>query len=139
MAGRVHTGNSVFRVDHCLSLAALVVLFSDPSRHLRRISIACAAAFLGVWIEKGMGLIIPGFIPSTLHEMVEYTPTLIGMRVSWGVWALGLIVLTVGLKIAAVIFSAAEVSGIHPVGSGDVSGVMPLPSYCSSEARLGCR
>ncbi len=31
-------------------------------------------AFAGVWIEKGMGLIIPGFVPSTLHEVVEYVP-----------------------------------------------------------------
>lgn len=30
---------------------------------------------VGIWIEKGMGLIIPGFVPSTLHEWVEYVPS----------------------------------------------------------------
>jgi uncharacterized membrane protein YqaE (UPF0057 family) len=37
--------------------------------------IACILAFIGAWIEKGMGLIVPGFIPSTLHEIVEYSPS----------------------------------------------------------------
>jgi hypothetical protein len=35
---------------------------------------ALVATFVGVWIEKGMGLIVPGFIPSTLHEIVPYAP-----------------------------------------------------------------
>lgn len=60
----------------------------------------CVFAFLGIWIEKGMGLIIPGFIPSTLHEIVEYSPSLIEWKVSAGIWAFGLMVLTVALKIA---------------------------------------
>jgi molybdopterin-containing oxidoreductase family membrane subunit len=37
---------------------------------------------VGIWIEKGMGLIIPGFIPSTLHEMAEYTPSLMEWKIT---------------------------------------------------------
>jgi Ni/Fe-hydrogenase subunit HybB-like protein len=55
--------------------------------------------FVGVWIEKGMGLIVPGFIPSTLHEIVPYTPSLTEWKVMAGVWALGLLILTVALKV----------------------------------------
>ncbi len=61
---------------------------------------ALVATFVGVWIEKGMGLIIPGFIPSTLHEIVPYAPTLAEWKVTAGVWALGLMVFTVALKVA---------------------------------------
>jgi Ni/Fe-hydrogenase subunit HybB-like protein len=70
---------------------------------------ACCLAFVGAWIEKGMGLIVPGFIPSTLHEIVEYTPSLTEWKVSAGIWAFGLMVLTVLLKIAIEVFNRQAV------------------------------
>ena len=66
---------------------------------------ACSLAFVGVWIEKGMGLIVPGFIPSQLHEIVEYAPSLTEWRVTAGIWAFGLMIYTVALKIAVPILS----------------------------------
>jgi Ni/Fe-hydrogenase subunit HybB-like protein len=63
------------------------------------LNVACVMAFVGVWIEKGMGLIVPGFIPSTLHEIVEYAPTHVEWKVTAGIWALGLMILTVLIKI----------------------------------------
>ena len=62
--------------------------------------VACVLAFVGMWIEKGMGLIIPGFIPSTLHEIVEYTPSLAEWKITAGIWALALMVYTLGVKAA---------------------------------------
>lgn len=67
--------------------------------------IACVLCIIGIWIEKGMGLIIPGFIPSTLHEIVEYTPSLVEWKVTAGIWAFGFLILTVLLKLIAVVFS----------------------------------
>jgi molybdopterin-containing oxidoreductase family membrane subunit len=61
---------------------------------------ACVAAFAGVWIEKGMGLIIPGFVPSTLHELVEYVPSMAEWKITAGIWAVGFMVLTIAIKIA---------------------------------------
>ncbi len=79
-----------------------VFIFLSPLvfRYRAALMIACAFAFLGAWIEKGMGLIVPGFIPSTLHEIVEYTPSLAEWKVSVGIWAFGLMVLTLLLKMA---------------------------------------
>ena len=74
---------------------------------------ACVTAFSGVWIEKGMGLIIPGFVPSTLHEVVEYSPSLTEWKISAGIYAAGLMVLIVLLKIALPVFSG-EVSVARP-------------------------
>ncbi|MFN0058486.1 MAG: sulfate reduction electron transfer complex DsrMKJOP subunit DsrP [Planctomycetota bacterium] len=67
---------------------------------------ACAAAFVGIWIEKGMGLIVPGFIPSTLHEIVEYQPSIVEWKVSLGIWAFGLMIYIVAIKIAIAVFTA---------------------------------
>ncbi len=61
---------------------------------------ACLMAFVGAWIEKGMGLIIPGFIPSTLHEIVEYAPSQLEWKVTVGIWAFGLMVFTIAIKAA---------------------------------------
>jgi molybdopterin-containing oxidoreductase family membrane subunit len=68
---------------------------------------ACLMCIVGIWIEKGMGLIIPGFIPSTLHEIVEYTPSLVEWKVTVGIWAFGLMVLTIMLKLISTVFSGA--------------------------------
>jgi molybdopterin-containing oxidoreductase family membrane subunit len=47
-----------------------------------------------------MGLIIPGFVPSTLDQLVEYQPSLMEWQITAGIWAFGLMVYTVALKIA---------------------------------------
>jgi molybdopterin-containing oxidoreductase family membrane subunit len=61
---------------------------------------ACLVLFVAVWVEKGMGLVVPGFVPSPLGEIVEYSPTWVEMVVTAGVWAMGLFVLTVLVKVA---------------------------------------
>ena len=52
-----------------------------------------------------MGLIVPGFIPSTLHEIVEYSPSLVEWKVTAGIWAFGFLLLTVMLKLVATVFT----------------------------------
>jgi len=61
---------------------------------------ACAAAVLGVWVEKGMGLVIPGFVPSPLGEVVDYVPSFTEFCVSAGIWAMGAFIYTLLLKAA---------------------------------------
>ncbi len=88
-----------------LNLAsAALVLLPRARTDLRVLSTACVCAFTGVWIEKGMGLIVPAFVPSTLHEVIEYAPSVTEWKVSVGIWAFGLMVLTVALKIAIRVF-----------------------------------
>jgi hypothetical protein len=56
------------------------VLFLMPSavrNNMKLLPIPCAMAFAGIWIEKGMGLIVPGFIPSPIGEVTEYYPTFV--------------------------------------------------------------
>ncbi len=88
-------------------IAAAIFLSPRIFRSTPLLIVACLLAFVGSWIEKGMGLIVPGFIPSTLHEIVEYLPSLTEWKVSAGIWALGLMVLTVLLKMARTVFNDA--------------------------------
>jgi molybdopterin-containing oxidoreductase family membrane subunit len=81
-------------------IAAFLFLLPGIMQHKWTLMFACAAAFIGIWIEKGMGLIIPGFVPSTLHQLVEYQPSLAEWQITAGIWAFGLMVYTVALKIA---------------------------------------
>jgi Ni/Fe-hydrogenase subunit HybB-like protein len=78
------------------------VLFIIPSTRRNRVTlnIGCLATYLGVYIEKGMGLIIPGLTPDTLGEIYEYYPTLNELRVAAGIFALGFLVFTLMLKVA---------------------------------------
>ncbi|MFG0316565.1 MAG: sulfate reduction electron transfer complex DsrMKJOP subunit DsrP [Planctomycetota bacterium JB042] len=89
-------------------LAAVLFLGRRAMTDARVLTVACVAAFVGCWIEKGMGLIVPGFVPSTLHEVVEYVPSVVEWKVTAGIWAFGLMVFTVALKVAIPIFSGEE-------------------------------
>lgn len=96
------------------NLAAAMLLLLGDERRLWIIDVACVLTFIAVWIEKGMGLVVPGFVPSTLHELVEYLPNELEWRVVLGIWALGMMVFTLGLKIAMEIFAGRMVLGPAP-------------------------
>ncbi len=80
--------------------AAVLLLLPKILQRPRLLAAACGMTFVGIWIEKGMGLVIPGFIPTPLHQIVEYQPSLIEWRITAGIWAFGLILYTVGIKVA---------------------------------------
>ena len=80
-------------------IALCMILSRKATRNFTWLNIGCVAAFVGIWIEKGMGLIVPGFIPSTMGEIVEYAPSLAEWQITAGVWAGGLMMLTISVKI----------------------------------------
>jgi molybdopterin-containing oxidoreductase family membrane subunit len=64
---------------------------------------ACILLFLGIWIEKGIGTIIPGLVPSPLGEIVNYAPSWVEVCVTLGILALGVFIVSVLLKPALAI------------------------------------
>src|SRR5664279_708627 len=87
-------------------------LFISPAmrRNWVTLNIGCLATYAGVYIEKGMGLIIPGLTPDALGEIYEYYPTITELRVAAGIFALGFLVFTLMLKVAVPI-SLGEFQG----------------------------
>ena len=78
------------------------ILFLVPSTRKRLITlnIGCLLVIVGVWIEKGPGFVIPGFVPDPLGEIHEYVPNLLELMVSFGIWATGLLIFTLLMKVA---------------------------------------
>jgi molybdopterin-containing oxidoreductase family membrane subunit len=60
--------------------------------------VAATCLFSGIWIEKGFGLIIPGFVPSPMGEVVDYIPTSNEILITLGILATGALVGTLLIK-----------------------------------------
>ena len=99
-----------------LNLIAVVILMIHPlRRNVITLNIACVLTFVGIWIEKGMGLVIPGFIPTPLGEIFEYSPTASEIMIALGCWALGALVFTLLAK-AGIAIESGQLS--RPAATG---------------------
>jgi Ni/Fe-hydrogenase subunit HybB-like protein len=78
------------------------VLFLIPKtrENLFTLNLGSLLIIAGVWIEKGLGLIVPGFIPDPLGEIYEYMPNMTETVISFGIWAFGLLIFTLFMRIA---------------------------------------
>lgn len=82
-------------------LVSLVLLIVPAFRRNEKILVlGCISVFIATWIDKGLGLVVGGFIPNPLNKVFEYWPTIPEVIISLGVWASGLFVLSVLYKIA---------------------------------------
>jgi molybdopterin-containing oxidoreductase family membrane subunit len=84
-----------------LSVVALALLINPATRKNERWLVpACISVFLALWIEKGLGLIIAGFVPSPMGAVTSYSPSLPEVLISVGIYAIGAFLITVFYKIA---------------------------------------
>lgn len=81
-------------------LATILLLVPKTRNNPKILGAACILVFLSLWIEKGFALIIAGFIPSPMEKIMEYAPSGVEIMITLGVWALGLLILTLLYKIA---------------------------------------
>jgi len=89
-----------------LNISAFFLFLLPKTRHnFTTLNMACVFVILGIYIEKGMGLVVPGFIPDTLGEIYEYTPTNPEILITIGVWATGALIYTLLLKFALPIYT----------------------------------
>jgi Ni/Fe-hydrogenase subunit HybB-like protein len=108
-----------------LNLVAVVILSVHRWRNATlTLNIACVLAFVGIWIEKGMGLVVPGFIPTPLGEVFEYSPTLRELAVALGIWAIGALVFTLLAK-ASIAIELGRVGARRPAAEAGEAAVMP--------------
>ncbi len=81
---------------------AVTILMIHPLReNIVLLNMACVLTVVGVWIEKGMGLVIPGSVPTPLGEILEYLPNYAEVAISIGIWSMGLLIFTFLVKAAA--------------------------------------
>lgn len=64
------------------------------------LGLGCLLLFISLWLDKGIGFVLGGFVPTPLEEIVEYSPTLNEIMITLGVWSTGFFILTVLYKIA---------------------------------------
>ena len=81
-----------------ISLVLLVV--PDFRKNEKILAFACITVFLSLWIDKGFGLIIGGFVPNMFETITEYWPTKLETMITIGIWATGFLVLTILYKVA---------------------------------------
>jgi Ni/Fe-hydrogenase subunit HybB-like protein len=108
------------------NLTAMVLLILPISRSLKWLNVTCVLCVIGIWIEKGMGLVIPGFIPTPLGEMAEYIPSLNETLVCLGIWAFGLLTYTILLRMAVPILQGRLTK------SGERNGAAPLAAVSTA-------
>jgi Ni/Fe-hydrogenase subunit HybB-like protein len=104
-------------------LGFLLFLIPVTKKNFVTLNLACILVIVGVWLEKGLGFIVPGFIPSPLGEIWEYWPKIPEIMISIGVWGVGLLIYTLALKIAI------------PIETGEMR-VFGAPSGSSNEPEL---
>jgi len=84
----------------CSIAAFLLFLVPRTRRNPLWLNIGCALIWTGVYLEKGMGLVIPGLTPDTLGEIYEYFPSRTELWVAAGVFAVGFLLFTLMVKVA---------------------------------------
>jgi molybdopterin-containing oxidoreductase family membrane subunit len=89
-------------------VAFLLFLIPATRRNLVTLNLGCLLIYSGVFIEKGIALVIPGMTPDTLGEFYEYVPTLTEVRIGAGIFAIGFMIFTVLCKIAIPILQESE-------------------------------
>jgi molybdopterin-containing oxidoreductase family membrane subunit len=83
-----------------LVVAVTILMIHPLRRNPWLLNVAAVLTIVGVWIEKGMGLVVPGFVPTPTGEIWEYMPSLAEVVISAGIWAAGLLVFTFLAKAA---------------------------------------
>ena len=81
-------------------IAFVLFLVPRTRKNFITLNIGAVLIYFGVYIEKGIGLIIPGFTPDVLGEIYEYFPSSTEIFVTIGIFSTGFLIYTILLKIA---------------------------------------
>jgi len=82
------------------AVALVLLIFPQIRKKESLLALASVCVFISLWIDKGFGLVIGGFVPNPFERVTEYWPTLPETFITLAVWAIGFLVLTILYKIA---------------------------------------
>ncbi|MEW5722578.1 MAG: sulfate reduction electron transfer complex DsrMKJOP subunit DsrP [Thermodesulfobacteriota bacterium] len=96
-------------VSVLLGAVCIILLVIPPLRHNEAVLLFLAiGVYVSLWIDKGLGLVVGGFIPNPLEHVTEYWPTWPEIFITLGVYALGFLVLTLLYKVALAVKAESE-------------------------------
>jgi molybdopterin-containing oxidoreductase family membrane subunit len=84
-----------------LAAVSLILLINPKTRNnFKTLAVACVTVFASIWIDKGLGMVVTGFVPSPLGTVTEYWPSLPEFSISMAIYAMGALIITVLYKVA---------------------------------------
>ncbi len=87
-----------------LNVVALIIFVVPVLRHrMGLLALGCALAFCGIYIEKGMGLLLPGQTPDTMGEIYAYSPSITELLIGAGIWGGGALLFTLMVRVTMAI------------------------------------
>ncbi len=114
-----HDGHGVLTPFITLSsvlavVALLLLLFPQIRNNTKGLVAACIAVVVSLWLDKGLGMVVAGFIPNPLGHYNEYLPTGAELTIAAGIFALGGLILTILYKIALGVIEEREAQNAAP-------------------------
>lgn len=107
----------------CNIFAFILFLIPKTRNNHITLNLGCALVIVGVFIEKGIGLVLPGLSPGTLGMLYEYSPSLVEIMISIGIVGIGAFTFTILSKIAIPLTFRAPYKGQKETGSDEPSEV----------------
>jgi len=105
----------------CSVIAFILFLVPATRRNMVTLNIGCLLIYAGVYIEKGMALVIPGMTPDTLGEIYAYVPTWVEIRIGAAVFAIGFMVFTLLCKVAIPLLQGTHPEPAHAPQADELS------------------
>ena len=95
-------------------IAFLLFLIPKTRKNVVTLNIGAILIWFGVYIEKGIALLIPGFTPDTLGQIYIYRPSLVEIKIAVGIFAIGFLIFTLMTKIAiAIVFEDFSIESLR--------------------------
>ena len=100
--------SSVPNLSFSPSISLILLIVPAARRAHDVLAVACVCVFIATWIDKGVGLVIGGFIPNPLEHVTEYVATVPEILITLGVWATGFFILSALYKVAVTVKEEQE-------------------------------
>jgi Ni/Fe-hydrogenase subunit HybB-like protein len=95
-------------------IAFLLFLIPKTRKNVITLNLGAILIWFGVYIEKGIALLIPGFTPDTLGQIYIYRPSMVEIKISVAIFAIGFLIFTLMTKIAiAIVFEDFSIDSLR--------------------------
>ena len=82
------------------AVSLIMLILPATRRNNDTLAVACICVFIATWIDKGVGLVLGGFVPNPFEHVTEYAATGPEIWITLAIWATGFFILTMLYKVA---------------------------------------